>query len=207
MEQPQVFVVGDSISAQYGPYLQDMLQGTFAYRHKQDMPELLAGLDHPRGAHCGDSSLVRELFEVLGAQPDFVPALVLLNCGLHDIKTDPATGAKQVELDEFRRNLRGICGAAKRAAWSLVWVRTTPVDDVTHNSRSTAFHRFAADVAAYNEAADAIMREYGVPLCDLHAFTQRLDGALFCDHVHFHETVRRLQAAFLCGFVYAILQP
>jgi hypothetical protein len=127
--------------------------------------------------------------------------LLLLNCGLHDIKTDPATGRKQVPLADYRRSLAAIVELRPRLCPALAWMRTTPADERVHNKPGMAFHRFAADVEAYNAAADAIMAGAGVPVVDLFAFTRNLGPDLFCDHVHFAEPVRRQQAAFLAGWL------
>ena len=62
-------------------------------------------------------------------------------------------------------------------------------------------HRFAADAVAYNAAADAIMKAAGVPLIDLYSFTLKFGKEAYCDHVHFNDDVRRLQAAFIAGWL------
>ena len=53
-----VFVVGDSISIQYGPFLEQMLSGRIAYARKGSedatMAEALRNLDIPVGANGGD---------------------------------------------------------------------------------------------------------------------------------------------------------
>jgi len=64
------------------------------------------------------------------------------------------------------------------------------------------FHRFAADCERYNAVADEIMTEAGRPIIDLHTFTRNLGRDLYCDHVHFHESIRRQQAAFIAGWLH-----
>jgi hypothetical protein len=82
----------------------------------------------------------------------------------------------------------------------LIWVRTTPVDDERHAARNKKFFRFAADVADYNAAADRLMKEYQVPVIDLHGFTLSLGiTPLFRDHVHFPDEIQRLQGAHIAG--------
>jgi len=56
---------------------------------------------------------------------------------------------------------------------------------------------------AYNDVADRVMREAGVPVMDLYTFTCNLGTDLYCDHVHFHSHVREKQAAFIAGWLYA----
>ncbi|MFW5858144.1 MAG: SGNH/GDSL hydrolase family protein [Planctomycetota bacterium] len=204
MPLPSCFVIGDSISIQYGPALERMLAGRFAYARKSGEEEALRDLDHPVGANGGDSSRVLEYLRALQAGGGFAPDVLLLNCGLHDIKTDPATGEKQVPLDAYTANLHACAGVLRALGIFTVWVRTTPVDDEQHNTRAE-FHRHAADVAAYNDAADRVWTEAGAPLLDLHAFTAALGGTeIFCDHVHFTEPVRELQAACIAGYLDAL---
>lgn len=200
-----VFVIGDSISIQYGPYLQQYLQGMLAYSRKEGEDEALLDLDRPMGANGGDSSMVLEYLRAKQAAGGIQADVLLLNCGLHDIKTDPETGEKQVPLEQYRSNLREIVRLVAGMQLRLVWVRTTPCDERVHNRKSRSFHRFAADVSAYNEAADAIMSKAGVPIIDLYTFTLNLGDDLYCDHVHFHDAVREKQGAFLAGALTALI--
>jgi lysophospholipase L1-like esterase len=203
MPLPRLFVVGDSISMQYGPHLERFVAGAFTYARKGG-PEMEAvrrtGL--MQDANGGDSAAVLAYLEAVAAAGAVSADVLLLNCGLHDIKTDPATGARQVPPAQYRAYLERIVPLGRRLARTLVWVRTTPADEAVHNRRpGIAFHRFAADVLAYNAAADAVMAAAGVPVVDLFTFTQRLGADLFCDHVHFHDAVREKQAAFLAGWL------
>ena len=197
---PRLFVIGDSISIQYGPHLEKLCAGVFAYDRKRDdagAPPAAGNLDVPTGANGGDSDMVLAYLRHRRAHAPIPAGLLLLNCGLHDIKTDPATGTKQVPLARYRENLRAIPGEARAMRLCLAWVRTTPVIDEVHNKPGMAFHRFARDVADYNAAADTLMAAAGVPVIDLHAFTEPFLPGAFCDHVHFTEDVRERQAAFL----------
>ncbi len=140
------------------------------------------------------------------ARTDGIAAdLLLLNCGLHDIKTDPATGLRQVPLPLYVANLRAIIDTVALMPPRLVWLRTTPCDETVHNYAGMPFHRFAADCDAYNQAADRVMAEAGVPVIDLHTFTLNLGPGLYCDHVHFHEQIRQQQAAFIAGWLASTL--
>lgn len=200
----KIYVVGDSISIQYGPHLEGYLKGVMAYSRKEGAEEALLNLDKPQGANGGDSSMVLAYLKERRRTGGIDADLLLVNCGLHDIKTDPATGAKQVPLDQYERNLRAILETVEPMRPRFVWIRTTPCDEAVHNNRpGLGFHRFAADCAAYNAAADRIMRAAGVPSIDLHTFTRNLGPDLYCDHVHFHDAVREKQAAFIAGWLQA----
>jgi len=70
--------------------------------------------------------------------------------------------------------------------------------------RQSGFYRFDRDVVRYNETADRVLGAAGIPLVDLYAFSSNLGGDVFCDHVHFVEGVRELQAAFIAGHLFAL---
>ena len=100
-----IFVIGDSISIQYGPWLAKFLQGRYSYRRKEGSQEALLDLDIPEGANGGDSSMVLAYIQAAGDHHEIGhPDLLLLNCGLHDIKTDPETGKMQRSPEEYRQN-------------------------------------------------------------------------------------------------------
>lgn len=197
----KIYVLGDSISLQYGPFLRDYLRGVMEYSRKEGEEEALLNLDDPQGANGGDSRMVLSFLHAKSRAGGIDADLLLINCGLHDIKTNPATGARQVPLERYCENLRAILHVVAGLRPKPVWIRTTPCDERVHNKPHMAFHRFAADCAAYNAAADAVMRGAGVPSIDLHTFTLNLGPDPYCDHVHFHEPVRALQAAFIAGWL------
>lgn len=202
---PLVYLIGDSISIHYGAYLEKYLAGSWRYARKNGEAEALLNLDNPQGANGGDSSMVLAFLREKVKDPQFFPALLLFNCGLHDIKTNPATKSRQVPLAEYERNLREILRVIREAGLVAAWIRTTHVNETFHNSRVSGFQRFAADHAAYNEVADHVMTDLEIPVADLCGFTRNLgaDEELFCDHVHFFDAIREKQAAFLSGWLEA----
>lgn len=198
---PRLFVIGDSISIQYGPYLEKQLTGKMRYNRKRDTAttKALANLDNPVGANGGDSSMVLAYLRACREAVFLEAEVLMLNCGLHDIKTQLTTGVRQISLAQYRKNLRAILAEAMTMADQVLWVRTTPVINEIHNKPTMDFHRHASDVAAYNEVADKVMREAGVPLLDLHAFSKPFLPAAYIDHVHFNEEVRQKQGEFLAA--------
>jgi lysophospholipase L1-like esterase len=205
MPAPTLFVIGDSISLHYGPYLEKRLAGTWAYERKTGEEAGVAGVDEVADPNGGDSSRVLAYLRARLATGRFRPDLLLLNCGLHDLKTDRETGDKQVPLGAYAGNLRSVIGELLDAGICTVWIRTTPVCEEWH-AKNKPFDRFAADVHAYNQTADAIMREAGIPLLDLHGFTASLEhpNELLPDGVHFTDATRQLQAAFIAGYVHRL---
>jgi hypothetical protein len=201
-----LYIIGDSISVHYAPFLEKCLRGCIRVIHREGAGEALRNLDLPMGANAGHSTRVLDFLRGKQARGGIDTDILLLNCGLHDIKTDPATGAKLTPLADYSTNLHAILDVVGELRPSPVWVRTTPCDEAVHNKPGMGFHRFAADVHAYNDAADAVMEARGVPSIDLHAFTLNLatapDGRdLYCDHVHFPPEIREKQAAFIAGWL------
>ncbi len=201
MALPTVYVIGDSISIHYGPCLERYLRGKFVYARKEGEQEALLNLDRPQGANGGDSSLVLAFLNVLLASGKLAADILLVNCGLHDIKTNPQTQQRQIPIDAYRRNLQAMAALCRTRKIEWAWIRSTPIADAVHNKPSMEFFRYARDLEAYNAAADEIMLTAGIAVIDLYTFTRNLGDDLFCDHVHLHEALREKQAAFIAGWL------
>src|SRR5690554_4750331 len=130
----KLFLIGDSISIQYGPYLERYLQGTVEIDRKRDnggSPDERV----PDGPNGGDSRMVLAYLKSKLADPTFQPDVLMLNCGLHDIKKDVNTQQYQVGIDEYERNLEAILQFVGEKGISLIWIRTTQVVDSIHNAK------------------------------------------------------------------------
>ena len=150
---PKIVLVGDSISGGYGPLVAKRLEGK-------------AVIVRPP-ASGGDSSMVLQNLEAWLVREK--PAVVHLNCGLHDLKLAKETKKHQVELAQYEANLRQIVARLQReTGTAFVFANTTPIIDDRHAQRGANFDRFEADVRRYNATAAAVMREAGVPVHDLH---------------------------------------
>ncbi len=202
---PSIFLIGDSISIQYGPHLEEYLAGSVIFDRKRDDGQAEKNLDVPVGANGGDSRMVLAYLQKKTQDTAFHPDYLVLNCGLHDIKHDPQTGVVQVTEKEYRENLLSIVELLKSKNIALIWIRTTPVVDSIHNTRSKSIRRYAADVATYNAIADLICERNNIPTIDLFRFTEKLGIEQFIDHVHYNEHTRMLQAAFLAGSIQSYL--
>lgn len=200
---PRVFVLGGSTTIQFGPYLEKYLEGRFSYDRKRDSGTERAedNLDVAQGANAGDSGMVLRYLRNRRNSGGIAADIVLLNCGLHDMKTDPSTGAKQVPISDFASNLRAAVREIREMNLQLIWLRIPPVADEIHNTRCKQFHRFAADVDAYNAVADRVMSQCSVPSIDFHGFCLNFIPDGFVDHIHYGQDVRQLQAAFVAGLL------
>ncbi|MDF2962536.1 MAG: hypothetical protein K0S39_4271 [Paenibacillus sp.] len=191
-----VFVLGDSISIQYGPFLEEALTPDFTYDRKKGTEQALLDLNKPVGANGGDSGMVLAYLREQKEQ-DVHYDILIVNCGLHDIKTDPVNGSKQVSPEQYEHHLQQICSIALSMSKQVIWIRTTPLIDEIHNRLNASFHRFYKDVTDYNAIADKVMDRYSIPTLDLHTFTLNLGPDVYCDHVHFKDEVRKEQALYI----------
>lgn len=136
-----------------------------------------------------------------------IPAgVLLLNCGLHDIKRESQLSEPKISLASYKKNLRASLQVAKEMNLHVVWVNTTPVCDAWHNSGIVNFFRFSKDVDAFNAAANEVMKREHIPVIDLHRFTMTLLPDGLQDHVHYSETARSRQARFLFDELRQILK-
>lgn len=206
-----VFLIGDSISIQYGSSFETYLSPDITYARKSGLNDALKDLDVPQGANGGDSAMVLEYLAHNDRHGEIGNGdLLVINCGLHDVKTGPQSGIRQVEPADYRSNLERIVELSRGLCRQLVWVSTTPCIDAIHNTRSTAFHRYRKDVVRYNEISDSVMTANDVPIIDLFGLTESLEHELgesvYKDHVHFIPEVCRTQAAYLAGWIRAFCQ-
>jgi len=201
-ELPGVFVIGDSISMHYGPFLEEGLRGDFLYDRKRDTEEEKgwADLDIAKGANGGNSRQVlaylRDRLEKAPIQAD----VLVFNCGLHDIRTDVATGRKQIPIAEYESNLREIIRVSEAMGLEPLWLNTCPVIDDVHNAKMS-WHRYDKDVLAYNEVAEKVMEEHGVTVVDFYKFCARQLPEGLADHVHFKPEARSKQGEYLAGAI------
>ncbi|AFM41515.1 GDSL-like Lipase/Acylhydrolase [Desulfosporosinus acidiphilus SJ4] len=203
MEKKRVFVLGDSISIHYSPFLEKMISSKFKYQQKDQVIDALKDLDKPNGANAGDSNMVLEYLrdeEKKGVYYD----ILLVNCGLHDIRVDRNANQIQTEKERYEENLKQICEVTLKMSQRMFWITTTPVIDIIHNRRSEGFLRYGKDVELYNHLAEKIMDNLQIPIIDLFLFTSSLGNNIYYDHVHFTEEVRALQAAFISGYLFSI---
>ena len=120
--RPALFVLGDSISINYGPALERSLAGRFRYDRKGAALGASQNIESAL-VNGGDSgSVLAFLRSQAGLFGTDEASILLLNCGLHDLRVDPESGSHQVEAETYVRNLEQIVTLAKSAAERVVWV-------------------------------------------------------------------------------------
>ena len=83
--------------------------------------------------------MVVQYLQTLQKDKNFSADVLLVNCGLHDIKSDKITGKKAIELAEYKTNLMKIRNLARTMKMKLIWINSTPVNDDIHNSKNVGF--------------------------------------------------------------------
>jgi lysophospholipase L1-like esterase len=172
-ELPKVVLIGDSIAGGYAPLVTRRLEGKAVVILPPD--------------NGGDSANVLRHLDEWAIRER--PAVIHLNCGLHDLKGDRKSGRHQVEQNQYRANLERIVSRLrKESTAALVFANTTPILDERHARRGVPFDRFEADVRRYNEAAFDIMQKAAVPVHDLHWVVEQGGPAKLLDADGTHYT-------------------
>lgn len=202
----KIFLIGDSISIQYYPYLKEYVKGYAIIDRKEDDGKALKNLEVPMGANGGDSKMVLNYLKLKLKEPNFKPDYLLLNCGLHDIKHDIKTDTIQISESEYRSNLTEIFRLLKRKKIKPIWINTTWVDDSIHNTKSKAFKRYNTDVLRYNQIADEVCKKGNIPIIDLYSFSKNMGPDKFKDHVHYVQEAQKAQAKYIADFIVSTLK-
>lgn len=149
---PKVLLLGDSIRLGYAPLVAKKLEG-------------VAEVVSPK-ENGGDTANTLKMLDVW--LKDLKPAVVHVNCGLHDLKFGKKSQTHQVPLDDYEKNLKLIVERLRQETPQVVFANTTPIIDDRHAGRKADFDRFDKDVKAYNVRAEKAMLGLGVPVNDLY---------------------------------------
>jgi lysophospholipase L1-like esterase/dienelactone hydrolase len=178
---PKIVLVGDSIRMGYAPLVAKRLEGKAVVVSAQ--------------ANGGDSAnVLKNLDEwVIREKPD----VVHLNAGLHDLKRDKSSKQYQVELAQYKKNLKEIVSRIrKETKATIIFADTTPIHDERHAKRGGNFDRTEADVERYNKAAVAVMKAEGVSVHDLHGLVMQhgMEKMLGNDGTHYTPAANEVLA-------------
>ncbi|HUW82988.1 MAG TPA: SGNH/GDSL hydrolase family protein [Phycisphaerae bacterium] len=169
----EVVLIGDSIRMGYQAFVERELGDELALW----WPEENGGTSRNILDHLDDWVISRR------------PALVHINCGLHDLKKERGSSEALVPLDEYGRNVAKILkSVADGTDAKVIWATTTPVNQQWHRQRKP-FDRFEDDVVAYNRESVATAERLGVAVNDLYAVMVQAgaDSYLSPDGVHFND--------------------
>jgi hypothetical protein len=145
----------------YGPYLEKALGSDYAYSRKGGE---VGNLDNPTGANGGDSSMVLQYLKWL-SNNKYHSDIMVVNCGLHDVKRFPDTENMQISPENYEQNIEEIVKNVSKLCTTVLWVSSTPVDDQIHRNALKDFYRLNNDVILYNSIADSIMKRRCCWIC------------------------------------------
>ena len=190
LKDRSLFVLGDSISIDYGPYLGAAVNGVFKYSRKQnpqnpdEVPEALKDQNGRTSKLC---------FEYLKYEVDrgVKYDILMINCGIHDMSTGVSISEYEIYIDQLVKFAKANCN-------DFVWVT------------STDFGNKADKVAQYNEVATRIMTANNIFIIDLNKISNAYGviDDITRDSTHFkpeyaekqgQEIARLLKAMYYAG--------
>ncbi len=145
---PRVLLLGDSISMSYTAPVRRRLAGAATVHRAPD--------------NCRSTRhSLTDLDRYLG---DGGWRVIHCNWGIHDITRRDSPDVRQVEVEEYGRNLEALFERLEATGARLIWATTTPVQEGTPD-------RMPADVVRYNGVARGIVSARGIAVDDLYSLT------------------------------------
>lgn len=145
---PRVLIIGDSISMGYTVPVRERLKG------KANVHRIPAnGGPTTRGLQNIDKWLGDGNWDVIH-----------FNWGIHDLR-HMDDGKRQVEPEEYEKNLRALVAKLKATGASLIWASITPIPEPPLKPERTF-----GDEAEYNVIAAKVMSENAIAINDLNAW-------------------------------------
>ncbi|HDK7157802.1 TPA: SGNH/GDSL hydrolase family protein [Clostridium botulinum] len=194
-----ILLIGDSISLGYTNYLKKELKSKYNLCRVGNIEKSFLNLETPEYSNCGDSTKVINILKNEVKAGNYYDIL-LINCGLHDIRRTRKTFEIQVPIECYKENLIIILNLSKIISNKVMWITTTPVIDSIHNDRDVGYLRYNSDVIQYNEAAKTVFK--GENLIDLYYYVDEFNLYKYQDHVHFIDEVYKLQAKYISKFLF-----
>ena len=146
---PRVLLIGDSISKGYTLPVRELLKGKAnVHRIPANGGPTIRGLDNMDKWLATDG-------------PDKKWDVIHFNFGIHDVKITKE-GKRQVEPEDYEKNLRALVAKLKATGAKLIWATTTPIPE-GEGAPKQAFGK----VPEYNVIAKRVMTENGVAIDDL----------------------------------------
>ena len=143
---PRVLLIGDSISIGYTLPTRQALAGK-------------ANVHRPPTNCGGTPNIVRQLEKWLGPGHWDV---IHFNSGIHDLKRPG--GKRAVTPQQYEKNLRIVVQRLKKTGAELIWCSTTQSPEAVCGAP-------AKDFVTYNALARKVMKENGIRINDLYAFS------------------------------------
>jgi len=177
--KPRLLLLGDSIRMNYQPRVAGILRGK---------ADVVGPAENCQYSLYTLSSLQRWLEEY------GTPDVVHWNNGLHDVGHNPYRYPVQIPLEMYMANITFILRQLAETGARVVWATITPVHhDMPFSEDQWSWRN--SEIDQYNETALDVMREFKVPVNDLHAFVLAdVDRYLAEDKIHLSDAGCRVCA-------------
>jgi hypothetical protein len=185
----KVHLIGDSIRLNAQPFARRFLTPAYC----------VAGpLVNCESSHTVAAN-IRHWLE--GANAD----IVHINCGLHDIRHDPACDWPVSSPGEYLGNLHAIFEYLSMTGAHIIWATSTPINEGAHN-RNKLSRRYEADLLRYNCLSTDLARAAGFTINDMYQklSSPEAQGLLLPDGVHFTPEGNELIGKFIAESVKSV---
>jgi hypothetical protein len=173
-----VIGLGDSILLQANPDLFQCLA-----RQGVTYSGTNHGLDlAPLDQNVGPSTMLLTYMKAIESQNVYADVLIMA-CGLHDIKHVDGEDMPMVSIEVFRKNLDRVFVRVRTIAREGIWVLMPPVFDHHHNRRLD-HKRYDRERIAYNHAVIDAARRHDILVIDSKDVLGAFDERCLIDHVH-----------------------
>jgi lysophospholipase L1-like esterase len=191
-DKPRILIIGDSISMDYTPYVQDYFKDKAIVVR---IPE--------NGQHTGFG--LKRIREYIGNEKWDI---IQFNYGLHDLcyrhpdsklygRRDKIKGKLPFSIDTYEANLDSLVTIMKELSNAkLIFVTTTYVPENEGG-------RFAKDAIIYNEVAKKVMNKHHVIVNDIYDQSIEIHQkyGLGDDDVHYTDEGSEMLAKIICEFL------
>jgi lysophospholipase L1-like esterase len=193
---PVMYSSGDSISLWYWPYLEAELHDKVNVYYQRELAKDVPSVNLRNNGHA---HLAYGVLQTAYKNENFKPDYLLVNFGLH------MTTTHKNKMAAYEEWVEKFVAFAKDKNTKLILVNTTPYKQSFRPSQNLTIIKF-------NDIVKKVAQRRNVPVIDLHACTLEAvkelgDAKVYTDGVHFHDEVRKRQAAYIAKRVRAIVKP
>lgn len=172
-----IMIIGDSISLGYAPHLSDLMGDRAAVYHNP-------------GNACAtwlgvkDGKIEGYLDKTAYGDEIDTWDVVVFNYGLWDIGRASIDKPPRTDIPTYKKHIENIARRIKKSApgAKVIWANITAIPKGGTKGNKEG------DAVPYNEVASEVMKDVGIPECDLHTLTKNFDETCMKPrNVHFTD--------------------
>lgn len=178
-EKKNIFLIGDSIRMGYGDVTREALS---------DTAEVFTVNDNCRNTQYVIASL--HGWSNMFSDRNKVD-IVQFNCGHWDVARWCGGKFPLTSEDEYKKNLQMIINIISELFPNakIIFATTTTMNP---NGETGTNPRTNAEIASYNDAAEAVALKNNIAVIDLFSVTKDWDSSYYTDYCHFTENANRI---------------